>query len=186
MAAITQVLAKFPDGGPEMVDAIFPLVWTELCRTARGQLAREQPGHTLQPMALVNEVYMKLQRSALGPIPNRKAFFALSTRAMSQLLIDHARGKSRLKRSIGGVAAPETDIPIGPAQHELAVLEDIFQRLRRMSERQARVAELRLLAGYTVNEVSLELGISERTVEREWRLARAWVVRALEVGVAES
>ena len=176
--AITRILRAHPNGGPDLVDALFPLVLHELNGLARAQLARERPGHTLQPTALVNELYLKLRSAGGIPPDDRGAFFGLASRVMRQLLIDHARGKGRQKRSPGGTADPDAEVPVPPDQN-LTELEEVFDRLRELAPRQARIAELRVLAGYTVDEIAEAVDASPRTVGREWRLARAWLGRAL-------
>jgi RNA polymerase sigma-70 factor (ECF subfamily) len=178
IGAITQVLRAHPAGGPALVDALFPLVLNELQHLARGHLARERPGHTLQPTALVNELYLKLRAAGGIPAEGRAAFFGVASRVMRQLLIDHARGKARQKRGPGALADPDAEVPVPPDQ-DLTELEEVFEQLRRLAPRQARIAELRLLAGYTVEEIAEAVETSPRTVGREWRLARAWLGRAL-------
>ncbi len=172
---ITEVLARHGGRGPEMVDELLPLVFADLHRLARNLMRRERVDHTLQPGALVSELYLKLRESQLPGLPNRGAFFGMAHRAMRQLLIDHARGKDSGKRSPGAALLAEAHIPAASDQEGLAQLDEIFAQLRRMSARQARVAELRVLAGYTHEEIAQELNTSTRTIEREWRVIRAWL-----------
>jgi RNA polymerase sigma-70 factor (ECF subfamily) len=156
-------------------------VYDELRALARAAFRVQRADHTLQPTALVHEAFVKLFGAPHAPWHDRAHFFALAAKAMRQLLVDHARAQAALKRGGGnprvtlsegllGAAAPECDLlDLDAALHELAGLD----------ERQARVAELRLFAGLAVDEVASVLAISDATVERDWRTARAWIAHRL-------
>jgi RNA polymerase sigma factor (TIGR02999 family) len=158
-------------------EALAPTVYSEL-RALAGALFSDQPaGHTLQPTALVNEVYLKLGSTASGRWNDRHHFMALAARAMRQVLTDHARAKRALKR--GGAAAQLTLVEdqTGGAGVEIDPIEldDTLNELARFNDRYARVVELRYLAGLTIDEVATVLSVSRRTVELDWRAARAWL-----------
>ncbi len=159
-----------------------PRVYAEL-RALAGRYFRGRGAHTLQPTALVNEVYLKLDRASTSA-HDREHFFAIAARAMRQILTDHARRAHADKRGgdlqrvtlDGQVALDEAT----PRAIDLLELDAVLTRLAEASERQARIVELRFFAGLSVPEVALALDCSARTVEREWRFARAWLRRALE------
>lgn len=169
-------------GDRAAVEALAPTVYSEL-RALAGALFSDQPaGHTLQPTALVNEVYLKLGSTASGKWNDRHHFMALAARAMRQVLTDHARAKRALKR---GGAMTNLTLAEDPTGDAAAVvdpieLEDTLDELARFNERYARVVELRYLAGLTIDEAATVLGVSRRTVELDWRAARAWLRVRLE------
>ncbi len=153
------------------------------------RLQGERAAHTLQPTALVHEAYLRLQQQH-NRFHNRQHFLALAARAMRRVLVDHARRKVADKR--GGEAIRVTLSGFEEAQGvvvEIDVdpidLDRALERLAKLDERQVRVVELRFFAGATVNEAALALGVSAATVEREWRMARAWLRRALSRGAEE-
>jgi RNA polymerase sigma-70 factor (ECF subfamily) len=149
-------------------------VWQELRRIARIQLSRERPGHTLQPTALVNEAYLRL--AASGPLPWRSSsdLLALASRVMRQVLIDHARRRGAQKRQEGDhLEAFMPAVEAGPL--DLVALDRALAQLRELSPRQCEVVERRLLAGFTLEEIADAMGLSVRSVQRDWRVARAWL-----------
>ncbi|MEZ6015259.1 MAG: ECF-type sigma factor [Planctomycetota bacterium] len=166
-----------PDAEPAPgSDPTFEGVYEELRTLARAALRQQRVDHTLQPTALVNEVWLKLSRGRRD-VNDRGHFLALAARAMRQVLQDHARAHVAQKR---GQRAPGVQLEAGasaeaPQQFDVVALDDVLTRLAQLNERHARVAELRLLGGLTLPEVAQELEVSLRTVEGDWQMARAWL-----------
>jgi len=168
--------------GDEMAQArLFERVYAELRRQAARCLADERAGHTLQPTALVHEVYMELVGTEDLPVKDRNRFLAIAAQAMRRTLIDHARGRKRAKRG-GGWRRVELDpalAPTGVEPLDLEALDGALAALRERSEDLARLVELRFFAGLPMNAVAEVLGVSERSATREWTFARAWLQRWL-------
>ncbi len=163
---------------PQQVAELMPRMWQELRRIARYQLSHERPGHTLQPTALVNEAYLKLAGSGATQGFEVRDVLGLASQVMRQVLIDHARKKKAIKRQDDGTLAafsPEAEMPC----FDVMEVEEALAKLRKLSPRQCDIVERRVLAGYTLEEVAEGLGLSVRTVQRDWRLARAWLRREL-------
>jgi len=156
---------------------LVPLVYEELRRLAGAQLREQVPGHTLQPTALVNEAWLKLAANPDLRFENRHAFLALASRAMRQVLIDHARGKQREKRGGGWqrVTLSAVGAPGGEVDVDLIALDDALKELAKLSAERARLIELRFFGGLTVTEAGEVIGISRREASRQWRSARAWL-----------
>jgi len=165
----------------ELLDAVYQ----ELRGLADQYLARERADHTLQPTALVHEAYLRITNRKDGDKPewaDRNHFFATAARAMRNVLVDHARTKQRDKRG-GGWKRVELDEDLAFADGEtldLVVLDRLLNELAELSPRQAEIIELRFFGGLEVSAVAELLGVSEGTVARDWRFARAWLGRALE------
>lgn len=159
-----------------------PVVYAELHRQAIGYLRRERVGHTLQPTALINEVYLKLIDQQHVNWQNRAHFFGIASHAMRRILVDHARARHREKR--GGVAehlpleAAEF-APSGTRNVDLVALDDALTRLAELDDRQARIVELRFFSGMSVEETAEALGVSPATVKNDWRTAKAWLHREI-------
>lgn len=156
-------------------------VYDELRALAAAQLRRERPGHTLQATALAHEAYLRLsdQRGVEGF--ERRQFLALAAKMIRRILVDHARTRDRAKR--GGGKQPVTLVDAlavtGGGQVDLLDLHDALERLATLDARQAKVVELRFFGGLGIREAAAVLGISARTVDNEWRAARAWLGREL-------
>lgn len=182
---VTALLRRAEDGDAEALDRVFPLVYGELQRIARAQLARERAGHTLQPTALVSEAYLKLANRPPSGTENRAHFLAVAARAMRQVLVDHARSWAATKR--GGGAAPVTlneELAGGSSDPaDILALDQALDRLDELDGRLRRVVEMRYFAGLQDEEIAQVLGITRRTVQRDWVKARAWLHR--ELGAAE-
>lgn len=161
----------------EALDAVFINLWSELRAVARAQLSREQPGHTLQPTALVNELYLKLKRSPNQQWDSQNDFLYVAAWAMKRLLVDHARRKSTLKRGGDQNSLPAQGI--SPDTEGLMVFTQLLERLQALSGRQARIFEYHVLAGLTFQEIADQFEVSERTIYRDWTSARAWLAREL-------
>lgn len=170
---------------PPPADHLLATVYDELRELARRELAREGPGHTLQPTALVHEVYLKLAPQDRATITDRSHFFALAAMAMRRVLTDHARGKGRDKRG-GGRRRIDLDAVSGAADDsscseriDLLTLDDALRRLEALDARQARLVELRYFAGLTAEAAAEALGISVATANRDWKLAKIWLYREI-------
>lgn len=181
---ITKLLLEI--NAAEEVDALsserlLHLVYDEMRRTARALMSRERPGHTLQPTALVHEAYLRLVHQDQVEWANRSHFLGIAARCMRQILVDHARAKNAAKRG-GDLRAVTLDegLAVGNSNEvELLELDDALTKLAKLDERAARVAEMRLFAGMTVEEVATALDVSPRTVDGDWSTARLWLSREL-------
>ncbi len=167
---------------------LLPLVYDELRALAGSFFARQTPGHTLQPTALVHEAYLKLTGREGARWEGRAHFFAVAARAMRQILMNHARDKAAAKRGGGWtrITLDEAVTPPGSTdrQIDLLALDEAMTTLATLSERQARVIELRFFAGLTIAETAHVLGLGTTTVEDDWQLAKAWLARELKQGKA--
>jgi RNA polymerase sigma factor (TIGR02999 family) len=179
---VTQLLSDVGQGRSSATDQLLPLVYDELRQLAGLMFRQQKPDHTLQPTALVHEAYARLVRPADGEIgsqqwTNRAHFFAVAAKAMRQILSNHARDRSTAKR--GGdwnrVSISNVDTPSSDRDINLIALEEALERLERIDDRQSRIVELRFFAEMTTEEIAYVLGASASTVEREWRMARAWL-----------
>lgn len=175
------LLARWRGGDESARDRLFPLVYHELHEAAARLLRRERPGHTLQPTALVNEVFLKMTGSSLPETENRAHFVGLAARAMRQILVDHARRRQAARRGGGVVAITLENIGADPAVpvDDLIALNDAMDRLADLHPRMAKVVEYRYFGGLTEEEIAGLLEVTVRTVQRDWTRARAWLHQAL-------
>ena len=180
-AAVTELLLEWGRGNKDALDRLIPLVSRELRRLARGHLRREPARHTLQPTALVNEVYLRLVDQRRVSWRNRVQFFAFVSHTMRRILVDHARAQRAAKRGARAatVALDEALTVAVPSPLDLLVLDDLLEALGALDARQARLVELRVFGGLTIAEAAEVLGIAEATVSRQWTSARAWLYREL-------
>ena len=176
---VTRLLHAAQDGDHEALDRLVPLIYEDLRRLAHRQLDREGGGHTLQTTALIHEAYLKLG----GPggaqaASNRAHFMAIAARAMRQVLVDYARRRKAAKRGGGVIYATLGDAaePVDASADDLLALSDALDQLE---PRQRQVIECRFFGGMEEKEIAEALGVSERTVRRDWVKARAWLHRAL-------
>jgi RNA polymerase sigma factor (TIGR02999 family) len=178
---VGRLLAAYADGDRGALDECLPLIYHELRRIAAGYLRAERQSHTLQPTALVHEAYMRLVDQSRVDWQGRTHFLGVAAMAMRRILVDHARRHGRVKR--GGrfqqVTLSDVAADSGAFDVDIIALHDVLERLAASDERQARIVELRCFAGLTVAEIAGTTGLSERTVEREWTHARAWMRREL-------
>jgi len=178
---VTQILRAAEQGRPVDMNALMPLVYNELRALAARQMASERPDHTLQPTALVNEAFFRLApRERLG-WASKKHFFAAAAAAMRKVLIDHARRKGRQKRGGSRRRVPMNawDMVFHIDIEEILAVDEAICRLEKRDSKIAEVVKLRVFVGSSDNDIAQILGISERTVRREWVLAKAWLRRAL-------
>jgi RNA polymerase sigma factor (TIGR02999 family) len=181
-ADVTQLLVQWVQGNKGALDRLTPLVYEELRKRARNYLRRERLDHTLQPTALIHEVYLRLVGDSLPEWQNRAHFFAIASRAMRQILVDHARRRGANKRG-DGVADLSLDEAIVLSESEnsdLLALDEALAKLALFDERKCRIVEMRYFGGCTVEETAEALGIATITVIRETRVAEAWLRRAMQ------
>lgn len=179
---ITRLLVSISQGDRPALNRLFPIVYAELRGLAHRQLARIHPGDTLQTTALVHEAYLKLLGTARPEWNDRRHFFAVASRAMRQISVDYARTRAAQKR--GGeapvLALDEQLLSVPERAHELVLLDNALTELAALSERPARIVELRFFGGLSVEETAAVMDVSERTVKREWQKARAFLFDALQ------
>ena len=175
--SVTIWLHRLRDGDPEALGALVPLVYDDLRLLAKAQLRGEGAGHTLSTTALVHEAYLRLaEREKLTP-GDRRHFFAIAAQAMRRVLVDYARTRKRKKRGAGDVplSLDGNEFLSADAADELVSMDEALERLAKANERAARVVEQRFFAGLTLEETADVLGVSMKTVQRDWMLARAWL-----------
>jgi RNA polymerase sigma-70 factor, ECF subfamily len=174
---VTFLLAELTRGNQEAGEQLMPLVYDELKRLARSYMRRERPDHTLQTTALVHEAYLRLVRQDNLDWQNRAHFLGIAAQLMRRILIDHARGHLREKRGGLTEVLPLDEALVFSPQHsaELVKLNDALERLSKLDLRQSRIVELRFFGGLSVEETAEFLGISQKTVKRDWSVAKAWL-----------
>ena len=179
---VSVLLAEMRSGQKDALARLLPLVYNELRRLAARYLRDERKGHTLQPTALVHEAYMRLAGQDRANWQNRAQFMGIAGQLMRRLLVDHARKRHTAKRGGSLVTLDEglaQSTSAAPEEEVLAV-DEALERLERLDPQQARVVELRYFGGLSAEETAGAMGISQRTVEREWTLAKAWLRSQLE------
>lgn len=178
---ITHLLKEWSDGDQQALDELTPLVYEELRQQARRYLRKERPNHSLQATALINEAFLRLIDVTDVQWQNRAHFFAIAAKLMRRILVDHARRRDAEKRGGSQVCltldeglawASEPDV-------DLLAVDEALDTLATIDEQQARVVELRFFSGLTVEETAAALGISPKTVKRDWSVARAWLKREI-------
>lgn len=178
---VTQLLAEWSSGNQAAFDQLMPLVYEELHRMARRYMAKQSPGHTLQPTALINEAYIRLADSPGKEWQNRLHFFGVAASAMRHVLVDYARSSRSAKR--GGAQKPlpldERFVVSDQRLAEVVELDDALTALEKLNARQSKVVELRYFGGLSVEETAELVGVSPETVMRDWRAAKAWLHREL-------
>jgi RNA polymerase sigma factor (TIGR02999 family) len=178
---VTALLAEWSSGNESVAEDLFPLVYDELRKLARAHLRRERrPDHTLQPTALVHEAYLRIVDQQRVRWQNRAHFFAIASRMMRRILVDHARARKAARRG-GGVPAVTLDEARLASREPLDViaLDDALERLAELDPSGARVIELRYFGGLSIRDTAEVMGTSASTVKREWNTARAWLFREL-------
>ncbi len=182
---LTGLLIEWRQGDEAALDKLTPLVYDEIRRIAHRYLQRERAGHTLQTTALVNEAYIRLAGSQNVAWQNRSHFFAVTAQVMRHILIDHARRRNYVKH--GGevrqvafdeaVAGPDATLMSQPRAAELLALDEALDELAKLDPRKSRVVELRYFGGLSLDETAEVLEVSQMTVRRDWRAAKAWLYR---------
>ena len=183
--AVTRLLLAWSGGDGAASGQLMELVYNELRQLARGYLRRERDGHTLQPTALVHEAYLRLVDDSQIRWQSRAHFYGVAARVMRRILVDHARRQAAAKR--GGLAR---DVPLGDVETiaapdhghpvDLVALDDALLSLGRAYPRQSEIVELRYFGGLSTREIGEVMQVTERTVQRDWDFARAWLRRALD------
>jgi RNA polymerase sigma factor (TIGR02999 family) len=177
---ITGLLQKWKTGDKESLQALLPLVYSELRRLAQHHLRGERSDHTLQSTALVHEAYLRLVKPGALGIESRRHFFALASQLMREILVDHARSRRAGKRDGGTRLTLDEASELSKSKPvDLLALDDALNRLSQMSPRQSRIVELKFFGGLSIAETSEFLEVSHATVEREWAAARAWLYREI-------
>ena len=178
---VTCILRRIQEGDLKAVESLLPLVYAELRRLAGASMKAERHSHTLQPTALVHEAYLQLFAESDQSWENRAHFFSTAARAMRRILVDHAREKGALKR---GAARTRIELshefPMPSAREDSVIAVDAaLEKLARVDERKGQVVELLFFGGLTAEEAASVLGISRRTVLRDWQYAKAWLYRSI-------
>lgn len=178
---ITRLLLDWSRGDRKALDQLMPLVFDELRRVARGYFVDERAGHTLQPTALVNEVFVRLVDRRKVSWANRNHFFGFAAQLMRRVLVDHARGHKAGKRG-GGIPQASLDEALALAETrelDLIALDEALNDLARIDPQGSRVVEMRFFAGLTHDEIAEVLEVSPITARRQWTTAKLWLFRHL-------
>jgi RNA polymerase sigma-70 factor, ECF subfamily len=178
---VTQLLVDWGNGNHAALDQLIPLVYTELRQLARRYMRRERPGHTMQTTALIHEAYLRLVDQNQVRWENRAHFLGIAARLMRQILIEHARRRTRAKRGgvAGTISLDEVALVSQARATELLALDDAMERLAAIDPRKSRVVELRFFGGLSTKEAAEVLHTAPNTVLRDWRLAKAWLHREI-------
>jgi RNA polymerase sigma-70 factor (ECF subfamily) len=184
---VTRWLIAGTGGDAHALESLLPLVYEELHRQAVRFFRRERPDHTLQPTALVNEVYLRLINQNEVTWQNRAQFFGIAAQMMRRILVSHARGREAKKR--GGAAVQHITLEEGLAAApqrdlNLLALDDALTRLETVDPDKSRMVELRFFSGLSVEETAEVMGVSPRTIDRQWQTAKAWLHREISSGKA--
>jgi RNA polymerase sigma factor (TIGR02999 family) len=183
MSDVTHLLQAASAGDPRAASELLPLVYAELRRLAAYQMAKERPGQTLQPTALVHEAWLRIAGSDAKVWEGRRHFFTAAAEAMRRILIDNARRKQAVRHG-GGLhrtAFEPEDLPVagGASEDELLAVDEALEALAAHDPRKAELVKLRYFAGLTIEETAAALDLSERTAKRDWAYARAWLHREI-------
>ena len=178
---VTQLLGDWSGGDKGALEKLIPLVQPELHRLAHHYMSRERAGHTLQTTALLDEAYLLLVGNKKPSWQNRTHFVAAAAQLMRRIMVDHARERRSLKRGGGAlkVTLDEAALVTETRSEELLALDEALEKLAAQDPRKSQIVELRYFGGLTVEETAEFLKQSQRTVEREWNMAKAWLYRAL-------
>ncbi|MBC8028717.1 MAG: sigma-70 family RNA polymerase sigma factor [Pyrinomonadaceae bacterium] len=175
--SVTRLLVACSNGQQGALDQLFPLVYLELRRQAARHMRLEKAGHTLQPTALIHEVYLRLVNQRDIDWQGRAQFFAASAEIMRRILIDHARRKLRDKRGGSWIRLPfeETEEAASEPEVNPLALNEALEKLAELDHRQSQVVMLKYFGGRTIEEIAADLKISPATVKREWKMAKTWL-----------
>lgn len=179
---VTALLRKVQAGQSGAADELIGLVYAELRRIAGACMRDEHPGHTLQPTALINEAWLRLADQTQVDWRDRVHFFGVAAQMMRRVLVDHARARLADKRGAGAAVVSLDDVEIDSTPwklEEILAVDEALEHLRQLDVQQARIVEMHYFAGMTVKETAEVLGVSPRTVDREWAMASAWLRREL-------
>jgi len=177
---VTQLLGDWRNGDAAARDRLVALLYPELRRLAEQVFRNERSDHTLQPTALLNEAWLRLAGASAVVVEHRAQLFAIAARLMREILVDHARGRGRLKRDGGErVTLSRLDLPDAGGDPDLLDLDSALQRLERVDAAKAQVVELRYFGGLGIDEIAAATAQSPATVKRHWHAARLWLLHAL-------
>jgi len=178
---VTQLLVDWGNGNQAALDRLMPVVYTELRQLAHRYMRRERPGHTMQTTALIHEAYLRLVDQNQVRWQHQAHFFGIAARLMRQILIEHARSRTRAKRGggVGTISLDEAAIVSQARATALLALDDALERLATIDPRKSQVVELRFFGGLSVEEAAQVLNIAPNTVLRDWRMAKAWLRREI-------
>jgi RNA polymerase sigma factor (TIGR02999 family) len=181
MTEVTQILQAIGHGDSRASEKLLPLVYDDLRRHAAARLAREAAGQTLQPTALVHEAWLRLVGTGDHAWQNRAHFFGAAAEAMRRILIENARRKSRLKRggSLLRLDIDQLELAATTPDEKVLLIDEALEQLRTLDPEKARVVLLKFFGGYTNQEVADSMGVTERTVERHWAYAKAWLFQII-------
>ena len=178
---VTKLLAEWSSGDQSALNKMMPLVYAELHRIARRAWSQHPRNNTLQPTALINEAYLKLANAESASFQDRCHFFAVACKAMRQILVNHAKSRLSGKRGLGLVNVSLDDVE--PAVHqeaaETVALHEALEALHAVDPRKSTVVEMRYFGGLSIEETAEAMGVSVATVNRDWRLARSWLIREM-------
>ena len=185
---ITRLLADWRSGNQAALDQLLPLVYEELRRLAKRQMRREAPGHLLQTTALVHEAYLRLVDQNQIGWQTRAHFYAVAAQVMRHILVDYARGRRRAKRGEGvpAMSLDEVAVLSDDRVEEVIGVHVALERLSMLDPRKGRVFELRYFGGMSIDEAADVLQVSPATVARDWRMAKAWLRRAIGEGANDA
>jgi RNA polymerase sigma-70 factor, ECF subfamily len=181
---VTELLRNWSDGDKQAQEELFQVVYNELHRQAARYLRNEQPGISLQTTDLIHEAYLRLTGQQHFEWQNRLHFFAIAAKVMRHILVDHARSRQAAKRGGSDIRLPLEDaMVVLPGQDlDLVALDEALTRLAEIDPQQSQIVELRFFSGLSVEETAKVLDVSERTVKRDWNVAKAWLRRELSRG----
>jgi RNA polymerase sigma factor (TIGR02999 family) len=179
---VTQLLSAMDSGDPKAAEDLLPLVYAELRRLAAHKMANERPGQTLQATALVHEAWLRVAGSDRQQWRGREHFFSAAAEAMRRILVDNARRKQRIRHGGGMERVPLEAIELPVAQNDEKCLRvnDYLEQLGTEDPEKAEIVKLRVFAGLGVSEIAALLGCSEKTVQRHWNFAKAWLTREMQ------
>ncbi len=181
---ITKFLQDWQEGDPEALERLLPHVYDELKHQASYLMQSERRGHTLQPTALVHEAFIKISKLPDIKWKNRTHFYRMVSRLMRQILVEHARGLATSKRGKNPVRIPFDDVQL-PVENKLLLVltvDGLLGQLADLDERQAQIVEMRFFGGLMVDEIAEVMNVSKRTVLREWKHAKLWLLSQFEAG----
>ncbi len=184
MNDVTRILNRAQQGDRQAAEELLPLVYQELRRLAAHKMVNEAPGQTLQPTALVHEAWLRLSGSTRQEWRGREHFFSAAAEAMRRILVENARRKLRLRHG-GGLERVDVDafdLPIAQDDEKCLRVHEALDQLTEADPRKAQVVKLRVFTGLQVHEIAAVLGASEKTVQRDWTFAKAWLSRELKKG----
>ncbi len=182
---VTTLLSRVVEGENTASGELFARVYQELRALANSHFRDQPSDHTLQPTALVNEAFVRLLQGETAPTKNRGHFFALASRVMRQILVDHARARQAEKRGGGWqrITLSAVDTPSPDEFVDVLALNEVLDKLETLGERKARLVEMRFFSGLSMDEIAEVLGVARSTLAEEWRFVRAWLYRELQGNV---